>query len=365
LGSIAYNEGQQPSGYEPFNLTELNPTGVNQIATDIDNGTTLTIVVTPGDKDATATWAGSVNAVTDESPILRVDYSQTLPSWVSAANTGSVSNALWIEPTQNLVINGATSIVADPGSAEPVIDASGSVAVVTVDPADTGSATDIHIGGVNLSDGAAIDVTSLGATRSLTDYHLVILGTSTATAAPAFNIDASSSFDLADNDMAILYGSGTSPISTVQSEIGSAYAGGSWTGSGLTSSVAKTSGGITALGYGEASTLVADGETSFDGLSLTGLHAVMIKFTLVGDTQLTGNVGLADSNKVISNLNDSGEQWTDGSFDYTGNVGLGSYNDVLKNFNNTLANVLPGGSGNSATVPPAKTTTTGKKPKKS
>jgi hypothetical protein len=67
----------------------------------------------------------------------------------------------------------------------------------------------------------------------------------------------------------------------------------------------------------------------------------MIKYTLVGDTTLSGSVGLGDYNKVIANFNGSGDSWTSGGFDYSGNVGLAEYNDVLKNFNLTLADVLP------------------------
>lgn len=270
-----------------------------------------------------------------------------IPDWLAPA---SAFGATWNPVNNTLSVTGPVTINADPGSnttasptAEPTISADGSLAVVTINPPDSGSAIDIHLAGLTLSGGASAVVSSVGATRSLTDYHLLVIGTTGATAAPAFNIDSTSTLDLADNDMAILYGTGTSPLDTIQSDLSSAYSGGTWTGTGLTSSAAKTSGGINALGYGEASTL---GVTSFDGVAISG-NAVLVKYTLVGDTTLSGSVGLGDSNKVISNLNASGDQWTDGSFDYSGTVGLGSYNDVLKNFNNTLANVLPGGAGGS------------------
>ena len=270
-----------------------------------------------------------------------------LPAWLSPT-----SLATWNASTQVLTVSGASTIIADPGTDEPIIEASGSAAVVTIDPT---SGTDIHLGGLSLTDGASATVTSLGAARSLTNYRLLVIGSPGATAAPMYTIDPTSTLDLADNDMAILYGSGTSPLSTVESELSEAYDNRAWDKPGLTSSIAKTSGGVTALGYGEASTL---GLSTFDGLILGG-NAVLVKYTLTGDAYLTGSVGLSDYNTVLSNFNGSGDLWTDGSFDYSGNVGLADYNAVISNFNQTLANVLPGGSSpalGSTTIKPTSTT---------
>jgi hypothetical protein len=259
-----------------------------------------------------------------------------------------------------MFVTGAAKIGADPGSAEPIVQANTSSDVVTLNPS---SGTDIHVQGISLTGGASAVVTSLGVARTVSNYHLLVVGVTGATTAPLFTIDSISTLDMTDNDMAILYGSGTSPLATVQSQLNSAYDNGAWDKPGLTSSSAKTSSGVTALGYGEASTL---GLTSFDGVTLGG-NAVLVKYTLSGDAFLTGSVGLADYQKVISNFNASGDQWTDGSFDYTGNVGLPDYQDVLKNFNNTLSNVLPGGTGVTPSIsgkPVKPTVTPSKKPKK-
>jgi hypothetical protein len=250
------------------------------------------------------------------------------PTWLS-----TTSVATWNPTNQILTVTGAATIIADPGSDEPIIEASGSAAVVTLDPA---SGIDIHLGGLSLTSGASATVTSLGAARTTTNFRLLVIGTPGASVAPTYTIDSTSMLDLTDNDMAILYGSGSSPLSSVSTELSEAYGNGRWNGDGLTSSVAKTMGGVTALGFGEASQL---GYTSFDGLTLGG-NAVLVKYTLTGDANLDGTVNLADFNKVIANLNATSSTWTSGSFDYSGSVGLSDYNDVISNFNLTLADVL-------------------------
>jgi hypothetical protein len=232
-----------------------------------------------------------------------------------------------------MFVTGAASMIADPGTSEPIIQASTSSDVVTLNPS---TGTDIHIQGISLTGGASATVTSLGAARTISNYHLLVVGVTGATTAPLFTVDSISTLDMADNDMAILYGTGTSPLHTVQTNIASAYDNKLWDKPGLTSSIAKTMGGVTALGFGEASQL---GYTSFDGLTLGG-NAVLVKYTLTGDANLDGTVNLADFNKVIANLNATSSTWTSGSFDYSGSVGLSDYNDVISNFNLTLADVL-------------------------
>jgi len=289
----------------------------------------LPISTTP--YQVTYSYAGDSNLspVTDNTTTTVSVYS-SLPAWISPTSV-----ATWNPTSHILNVTGAATIIADPGTDEPIVEAGSASAVLTIDPT---SGTDIHLGGLSLTGGASAVVTSLGSQRSETNYHLLVIGTPGASVAPMYTIDSTSTLDLADNDMAILYGSGTSPLSTVQVELKQAYDKDLWDKPGLTSSIAKTMPSVTALGFGEASTL---GFTTFDGLTLGG-NAVVVKYTLVGDANLDGTVNLADYNKMLSNFNaTSGATWTGGSFDYSGSVGLADYNDVIHNFNQTLANVLP------------------------
>ncbi len=263
-----------------------------------------------------------------------------LPAWLGA---GSV--ATWSPASGILNVTGPTSIIADPGTAEPTIEATGTNAVVTLDPT---SGIDIHLGGLSLTGGAAADVTSLGTSRTLTNYHLLVIGAPGATAAPLYYVDSTSTLDLADNDMAILYGTGISPLGTVNTELLAAYDGGAWDKPGLTSSVAAKMKGVTALGFGEASAL---GVTTFDGLTLGG-NAVLVKYTLAGDTNLDGSVDGSDYNTVLANF-DTSATWTSGSLDYSGSVGGTDYQFVLSEYDENLAAVLGGGASPAKVAAPA------------
>jgi hypothetical protein len=296
----------------------LPPDSTSYLDTNVNTGSTYFYRVTaimPGDLNA-----GPVVAATSATAVL--------PSWL--ANN---SIAVWNPSTQILTVTGAASVIADPGAAEPLINASGPAAVLTLNPA---SGTEVELGGLSLSNGASATLTSLGSARSLTNYHLLVIGTPGASVAPTFTIDSTSTLDLADNDMAILYGSGTSPLSTVSTELSQAYDGGLWDQPGLTSSVAKTTAGVTALAYGEASVL---GLSTFDGLTLGG-NAVLVKYTLVGDANLDGSVDFSDFSVLQNHMGQPGP-WSSGDFNYDGTVNFNDFSLLQNNYNKTLASLLP------------------------
>jgi hypothetical protein len=278
-----------------------------------------------------------------------------LPAWLSPA-----SLAIWNGANQSLDVSGATTIDADPGSPEPIVYASGPSASLAIDPA---SGTAVHLGGLRLTNQATATVTSLGSARSLTNYHLLVIGTPGATTTPTFTIDPTSTLNLADNDMAILYGTGATPLPQVQEDIQNGYDGGAWNGTGIKSSAAATLGGATGLGYAEESELSAISEaaggsaiTTFDGQSL-GSNAVLLKYTLLGDSTLSGTVSGTDYNTVLANYDSTGD-WSQGNFHYGGTYTSGTftdddvagqdYNAVLNNYDNSLASYLPAGAAPAA-----------------
>ncbi len=296
--------------------------------------------ITPGGAYTAPATAG-VEAITVTSgSITSTGYANVIPIWLSPL---SVAN--YIPSSHMLTVTGPAAIIADPGSDEPIVTESSSFSSISLDPS-TGA--DIHIGGLSITNGASAVVTSLGSARSTNNYHILIIGTPGETAAPTYNIDSSSTLDLADNDMAVLYGSGTSPLPAVQSEIAEAYNSGGWDRPGLTSSVAVSTRGVTALGYATSSEL---GINTFDGVTL-GSNAVLVKYTLVGDTTLSGSVSGTDYNTVLSNYDTAGD-WSQGNFFYTGTYANGTfangdvdgsdYNAILSNYDASLASYLPAG----------------------
>src|SRR5207253_903644 len=113
---------------------------------------------------------------------------------------------------------------------------------------------------------------------------------------PPVTIDSTSTLDLADNDMALLYGTAASPFTTIRGLIQHANDGQLWDLPGITSSIAKGNPANYAVGYAEASVL---GLSTFDNVTL-GANAVLVKYTLRGDTTLKGSVGLQDYNTVLA-----------------------------------------------------------------
>ena len=90
---------------------------------------------------------------------------------------------------------------------------------------------------------------------------------------------------------------GASPLATVQDQIRSGYASGHWNGQGITSGTALFaaigSGHATAIGYGEASTVLGGSGGTFDGLTVDNT-AVLLRYTYAGDANLDGVVNVVN-----------------------------------------------------------------------
>jgi autotransporter-associated beta strand protein len=145
----------------------------------------------------------------------------------------------------------------------------------------------------------------------------------TSAASVLTDISNSGTLDLNNNDLIVL---DTTQYTTVRALIENAYDGGAWDKPGITSSSARANAGAYGLGYAQASTI---GSTSFDGQTFA--DAVLVKYTLLGDTQLRGTVGIGDYDTVLSNYG-TAQDWSGGDFHYGGVVGIGDYDDVLSNY---------------------------------
>ena len=196
-------------------------------------------------------------------------------------------------------------------------------------------------GSVTLSGGANLSATtirqnsiSIGAASTVT---IPTLGTNASTSnVSSLALSSTGTLDLTNNDMIIDYNTAASPLVSVKASLAQAYDAGAYDQPGITSSAAKVSPSTLRLGYAEASALNnGAGTTVFDGQTLTG-GAVLVKYTLPGDTTLKGSVSLGDYNTVVANYN-TGTLWTQGNFHYTGTTGLADYNSIIANFNTSVA----------------------------
>jgi hypothetical protein len=144
---------------------------------------------------------------------------------------------------------------------------------------------------------------------------------------------AGARLDLSDNAAIVNYPTaGPSPLADLRQQIALGFAGGSWSGDGIASSLAATTPLADALGIAEVSQL---GVTSFLGAPVDGT-TVVIRYTLCGDANLDGAVTLTDFNLLAANFGQANKSWFDGDFNYDGAVDLIDFNVLAENFGHSL-----------------------------
>jgi hypothetical protein len=197
-------------------------------------------------------------------------------------------------------------------------------------------------GGMNVAAGKVTIASARSTTNTSVVGSLTIAGGTDAW---------TSTLDLNQNDLIVDY-TGGSPIGTIQNQIKSGYAGGSWNGNGINSSAAAAAGATstrTALGYSEASAINA---ASFSGQTLPDNTAVLVRYTLAGDSDLSGVVDLTDFTFLAANFNTVGTaNWLQGDYNYDGNVDLTDFTFLAANFNKSMPADSGGGGSLGALVP--------------
>ena len=252
-------------------------------------------------------------------PVITVNYTVAQPAWL-----GNGSQATWNAATKVLTVTGPTTIIADPGTDQPIIQANGSSAVVTINPA---SGTQIHIGGLSLANGASAIVTSLGSARTATNHRVLVLGQSGATSAPLLSIDSTSKLDLADNDLVDHDGS-LLAVSTLL-KTGFNEGAGYWNGNGIASSNAAA-GKLYMLGDAQVTAAgTVDGET-------VSTADVGVKYVYSGDANLDGRVDGSDYSKIDAGYTSTSAKsgWSNGDFNYDGVIDGSDYALIDNAFNN-------------------------------
>ncbi len=209
----------------------------------------------------------------------------------------------------DLINNGSTTFSGG-GTPDTSIDGTGSLAATSGT-----SLTATHIAQSTLTIDSSSTVTIADSTSGPGNPNSVsVLATLTN----------AGTLDLKNNDLIVTT---TSAYSTIKALINNAADGGAWDQRGVTSSSALARRQQYGLGY---ATATQAGTTSFDGQSVSGAET-LVKYTLLGDTQLRGTVGLGDYNTVVNNYG-TAQDWSGGDFHYGGVVGIGDYDDVLTNY---------------------------------
>jgi hypothetical protein len=143
------------------------------------------------------------------------------------------------------------------------------------------------------------------------------------------SVGPAAALDFAAGNIVNDYLAGT-PIADFRAAIASGHAGGTWVGPGINSSTAAATPGI-AVGYAEASAIFPVFPATFAGETIDDT-TIVLRLTRYGDADLSGQVNLADFNRLAAHFNRSGV-WSDGDFNYDGVVNLPDFNLLAANFN--------------------------------
>ncbi|MGA2440140.1 MAG: PEP-CTERM sorting domain-containing protein, partial [Tepidisphaeraceae bacterium] len=208
------------------------------------------------------------------------------------------------------VATGATLVIAAP---------------ITIDSGDsitqTGGGTVTYQSIVNVQSGASVAFGSSATINALniSSDSKASVRSGTGSVLKVSNLSMSGTLDLADNALEVDYGGGGSPIDGIKAEIYAGYNRGLWNGIGITSSAARADPSKYGIGY-------ADGNLDFGTAAQPG--EIIVKFALLGDTNLDGTVDFGDLLTVADHYGTTNNDWADGNFTYDPS-GLVDVEDLL------------------------------------
>ena len=260
--------------------------------------------------------------INDQTPAAARDYVVSDRD-VSSDLLATVLTYLNVEAMTLRATGGANNVtVEETAPATPLTLVSGAGDdVVVVNDDGTGSA-EVLFGGVE--DLAALDVRNGGRARIAPGGSNVLRLGALATA-------GTGALDITNNAAIIDYAGPASPLLDVRAQVTSGYAGGAWTGGGITSSTAAAIPNR-AVGYGEAAALFTAFPATFAGQSVDNT-SILLRYTRYGDANLDGAVNLLDFNRLAGNFGVTGTPlWTQGNFNFDDAVNLLDFNRLAANF---------------------------------
>ena len=275
--------------------------------------------------------------------------------------THSISSQVQLAAAQNWNIGGGSTLMVSGGiggSSDAALTKTGSGKLVL-------SGVNTYTGGTNVNDGALLVAHALALPAG---RDLSLTGPNT-TVSLAAGLDATvrlgaltfggrggpslATFDLANNRL-VLDGKSLS-TDKLRGDIAAAFAGGAWTGRGLTSSTAAADAaaaagkGPTAIGYASNADFGLGLKTFGD--ATVDANALLVRYTLLGDANLDAKVDLADFVMLRKSFGQSANaSWSQGDFNYDGIVDLSDFFLLRSEFGLSLT-LTPSGASIEAIVP--------------
>jgi hypothetical protein len=245
-----------------------------------------------------------------------------------------------------------TPVTIIPGPGSTTIDANQTSPTGPVIISPGGGTTEVHVsingGGANVIFPVTEHVDELtignGGIAMISGSGPVVL------TASSLSLSGNGKLDITANTFKIDYQAGQDPSSTIRGYLKTAYAGGVWTGSGLTSSTiqAQVAGAISHPGSGVYAIGYLDGAVDIGQTLVTG-NQLVFQPTIVGDTDFNGDTNFLDLGRVAQNLGAINSDWFHGDFNYDGTTNFLDIGLLAQNLNKTTINTPV-----SAKVPAAK-----------
>ncbi len=325
-GNLVVNGGASAAGTFDLNGLDVSINGLagaaGAVQGQIVNGAPGALsTLTLGDANATASFAGQINGGVGSIALTKIGAGAQTLAGVNGYTGATTVNAGTLRVTGSIA--NSSGVLVAPGA--------------TFEAAATQTVKSLAV----LS----------GQAKVTTGGAPVVLAVGDGVTADALFI-ADGKLDLNNNALVVDYGSGgAGTLLDVRSYIASGYNGGNWQGQGISSSTAAASGGSRAVGYARSSEVPLGPGGTFLGKPVDG-SAVLARYTLSGDADLTGMVDFNDLVKLAQNYGtvDGSRLWITGDFTFDGNV---DFNDLVKlaqNYGGTLPSAaIPGAPAEFAT----------------
>jgi hypothetical protein len=306
MGTLSLTNGSITNN----NIIEATNSGVLLIATTINQGSAGEIIAGGAGQVSLANCTISGGTLFG-TPLTTVSGDST--------NLNGVTNAgfLFVSTGSTLTVN-ASFTNAD------VILGGGGIIDGTVNC--TGAIIADEVGQTLVVNGA---VTGAGAIGAADGAALRLAPNTGASTISTIDTAPNGVIDLTNNHLFIDYGSSADPISSIAALLKSGYNNGAWNGPGIDSSTAAANSASYGLGYADSN----------DPGNPAGLSSgtIEIKYTLLGDANLSGVVDGTDFGILAANFNKGVSRWDQGDFNYDGTVDGTDFSDLAANFNKGAA----------------------------
>jgi hypothetical protein len=340
--STVYTYTFDPTGANAFNKSDVNRDGVvdlnDAFIVDNSNGQSYTNLSNTLNATAPAPVTGTptplnlvlAQQIDGEASIGAADVAVVNSALTGAGNSNlygyniqktGPSTVTWARTGGTVTVYSGASVEVSGGA----LDISGSVDPFsdnTVATATSGNhaslaidhGASVALNGINITVGGLTIDTSTGSTLDIGASNLTV--------------------DFAAAD----------PTATLRGDLQHAYAGGVWTGTGLTSSsvaaevagvIAAHTGGVYGIGYVDGG---VDKNQAAGALFKATGNQIVYGPALVGDANLDGGVTFIDLGIVAQNLGATGSDWEHGDFNYDGSTNFLDIGLLAQNLNKTTLN---------------------------